>query len=286
MTQIQGSILCKDAGLSPITITAADGATAGICPHGAHVVSWKPAGLSERLFLSAASEFKPGKAIRGGIPIIFPQFDRLGPLQKHGFARLLRWDTVPDACRPDQASATFILHDSEATHSVWPYSFQAEVKVAIGGNRLSVCLTVKNTGNEPFTFTTALHTYCRVANILTTTVDGLSGIRYLDTRQTPWIEGIEGNTPVNFPDEFDRNYHAAPRTVRLCTPEQIISVESEGFPDLVLWNPGPLLSASLKDMEPNGYQRFVCIEAAAIEKPVKLASGSCWCGTQTLIAEV
>src|SRR5205807_9344732 len=61
---------------------------------GAHITHYQPAGQKPVLFLSSKSNFAPGKAIRGGIPIIFPWF---GPKQDdpkapmHGFARTLQW---------------------------------------------------------------------------------------------------------------------------------------------------------------------------------------------------
>src|SRR5258705_11634652 len=86
-------------GLPLVKLRAADGATADVYLHGAHVTSWRPTpGDEERLFLSARSEFRPGTAIRGGIPVIFPQFAAEGPLVRHGFARTSEWrlDDVPE----------------------------------------------------------------------------------------------------------------------------------------------------------------------------------------------
>ncbi len=62
--------------------------------YGGHVLSFLPAGEEEVLFLSAASSFREGAPIRGGIPICWPWFgahasDPQKPL--HGFARLSQW---------------------------------------------------------------------------------------------------------------------------------------------------------------------------------------------------
>src|SRR3954463_4746369 len=65
-------------------------ATAHLYLHGAHVTHFQPTGTSPALFLSEASKFSKEKAIRGGVPVIFPWF---GPnaensaLPMHGFAR-------------------------------------------------------------------------------------------------------------------------------------------------------------------------------------------------------
>ena len=43
--------------------------------------------------LNPQAVFAPPKAIRGGIPICFPQFSDFGPLsQQHGFARNQQWE--------------------------------------------------------------------------------------------------------------------------------------------------------------------------------------------------
>ena len=68
-------------GLEKVVLRSRDGALAEVYLHGAHVTSWRPAGTrEERLFLSERSEFRGGAAIRGGIPVIFPQFAAEGPL--------------------------------------------------------------------------------------------------------------------------------------------------------------------------------------------------------------
>ena len=75
-----------------VTLRADDGAVAEVHRHGAHVTSWRPMGdADDRLYLSARSELDGKAAIRGGVPVIFPQFAAEGPLPRHGFARTSLW---------------------------------------------------------------------------------------------------------------------------------------------------------------------------------------------------
>ncbi|CAI7753988.1 unnamed protein product [Closterium sp. NIES-53] len=66
---------CKDeaSGLEKVVLRQAGGATAEVFFHGGHVTSWKHDGKEENLFMSSKAIFKPPKAIRGGIPVCFPQ---------------------------------------------------------------------------------------------------------------------------------------------------------------------------------------------------------------------
>src|SRR5580698_8070966 len=69
-------------------------AEADLYLQGAHVTHWAPRGQQPVLFVSPKSLFTPGKAIRGGVPIIFPWFGPRSdgkPGPSHGFARTLEW---------------------------------------------------------------------------------------------------------------------------------------------------------------------------------------------------
>jgi len=145
--------------LPKLTLLAPDGARAEIYLHGAHVTSWVPAGGSERLFMSRASQFKPGSPIRGGIPLVFPQFGMTGPLAQHGFARVMPWEFVGAEAMGAGASAVFRLRDTEDSRRLWAGAFLAELTVAIGGNQLAatlaitclVCSRVALAGNKAIT---------------------------------------------------------------------------------------------------------------------------------------
>jgi hypothetical protein len=70
-----------NGGLPTVQLRAADGsATAELYQHGATLTSWAVGG-EERIFVSPNAVFAPPKAIRGGVPVCWPQFAMLGPLK-------------------------------------------------------------------------------------------------------------------------------------------------------------------------------------------------------------
>jgi glucose-6-phosphate 1-epimerase len=89
---------------------------------------------------------------------------------------------------------------------------------------------------------------------------------------------------LTFQGEVDRIYFAVPGGLQLGEGARALAIRAEGFPDAVVWNPGAEKCAALADMEPDGYLQFVCIEAASVARPVSLAPGESWHGSQTLIA--
>jgi glucose-6-phosphate 1-epimerase len=83
-------------------VIATPAAEAIIYLHGAHLTHWKPRGQRPVLFVSSKNLFVPGKAIRGGVPVIFPWFGprsdgKPGPM--HGFARTAEWTPEKTALR-------------------------------------------------------------------------------------------------------------------------------------------------------------------------------------------
>jgi glucose-6-phosphate 1-epimerase len=267
-----------------VQLKSLDGASAKISPYGAHVLSWIPAGGDECLFLSPKAEFRPGAAIRGGVPMIFPrfsgmQFSGMGNLPKHGFARTQPWEVA----RVEADSAVFWLSENEATRALWPHRFLCEYIVRIGGNQLEMKFSVTNIDITPFTFTAALHTYLRVDDVREAAVVGLSSLTYRDSANGE-KEVREETDRVTFPGEVDRIYFGVPASLQLVDEKRKLLISAEGFTEAVVWNPGPEKCAKLADMEPDGYLRFVCVEAAAVAKPTELAPGEIWRGTQILSA--
>src|SRR4029078_10633561 len=123
-----------------MALHADDGALAEVHRHGAHVTSWRPAGDTEsRLYLSPRSEFGGSAPIRGGVPVIFPQFAAEGPLPRHGFARTSRWSLGGVRRRADgTAEADFVLRDSGETRTIWDAAFKAVLSVSVVARRLAI----------------------------------------------------------------------------------------------------------------------------------------------------
>ena len=270
--------------MNKITLTAPDGAHAEIFEYGAHVTSWTLANGDERLYLSPRSALDGSAAIRGGVPIIFPQFSNEGPLPRHGFARTAFWE-VGDV-REDAESAWVNVHllDTYKTRAIWNQPFFARFEVKVSGNQLEMSLTVTNRGDAPFAFTCALHTYLRVNDIRQAQVEGLRSTRYRISGADKSTLREDNEEVLRVSSEVDRIYLDAPDVLTVREPNRATEVRKQGFADCVVWNPWAEKCYQLKDMPANGYLNMICIEAAQVGAPVQLQSGQTWTASQTLVA--
>ncbi len=275
-------MLTEFAGQPAVALRAPDGAAAIVLLHGAQVVSWQPAGGGERLFLSERPRFGQGASVRGGMPVVFPQFNERGALPRHGFVRTRRWQLMRSEASADDALAVLQLADSEETRALWPHPFALELTVCVHNDRLDVELAVNNTGDSVFDFMAALHTYLRVAEVEMARVTGLNGCRYEDfTTGTMHVDEADA---VRVIEEIDRIYYGVPAPLVLSEAQRRLRIEAANFPEVVVWNPWQEKAAAMADLPPGAFRRFLCVEAALIEKPVLLAPGEHWWGRQTLIA--
>ena len=265
-----------------VLLRSADGATASVTAYGAHICSWIPAGGNEQLFLSKTSEFRKGVAIRGGVPVIFPQFSALGPLAKHGFARTANWRLLRSGqTETGAAQAVFELQESAASLQIWPHVFRLELAVTIMQEHMQIELVVVNNGNTAFNFTCALHSYFAVEHIGNVRLHGLAGLRYRDM-VTNTENQLESHESLALNGEVDRIYADLPAGIEIRQARQSLYISQTGFADAVIWNPGAEKGSSMSDLETDGYQRMVCVEAAAILRAITLAPGESWAGSQNL----
>ncbi len=264
-------------GLERVAITTPL-ANAHIYLHGSHLTHFQPRDRRPILFLSAKSLFQPGKAIRGGVPLIFPWF---GPnaadtsLPAHGFARTRAWNLEAITRRGDEAVIEMSLAASDATRALWPHDFELRYRASVGA-ALEMALTVHNTGAAPFTFEEALHTYLSVEDVRRVCVHGLAGKDYLDK-----VRGgrrfTEGSAPLTITQEVDRVYVGtrADVTVDDSAADRRLLVSKSDSDATVVWNPWIDRARALADFGDEEWPQMLCIESGNIgESAVTLPPGA------------
>jgi len=267
-----------------ITLKHKNSSTLTVHQHGATILSWSLVG-SEMIFLSEKAQIGvKGKAVRGGIPLVFPQFGP-GPLKQHGFARTAPFEISKQESdeRTGDVLLALSLIDNEETRKVWDYKFTLVYTIVLRAQTISTKLSIANSEvSKSFSFTALLHTYLPVDHISKVRVRGLKGVTYVDkVNDSKEIE--EKNEIVTISSEVDRIYKNVTNDVYLGDGGNAdVVIQKTGFNDIVLWNPWIEKSKGMDDLKSDEYQRFVCVEAGAVSSPVTLKAGEKWEGTQTL----
>lgn len=241
-------------------------ATAELHLYGGHLTHFQPRGQAPVLWLSDQSLYQSGKAVRGGIPLIWPWF---GPhptrqaLPQHGFARTSWWHMAETALLPDgRAHALLQLRDSEISQTWWPHPFLLELAITVG-EALEVALTMTHLGHEAVTISAALHTYLAVGDISKVRVRGLEGTRFVD--KTTGGRERAASQPLAIQQEVDRVYVA---TTADCVVEdaalgRAIRVGKTGSRSTVVWNPWQAKARAMADFPDDGYRTMLCVETTA-----------------------
>ena len=273
---------CLFHGLPAVRLQATNGASATITLHGAHVVSWtNPSGV-EQLYLSPNTRYEAGQAIRGGVPVVFPQFNTRGVLPRHGFARTSNWTLLETPAPAQTCSATLALAPNKVIKSLWPHAFGCTLEVSLQDDTLRLCLTVNNTDTNALQFQAALHTYLNIGAIESVHVAGLDGADFEDN--TDAARPIKPHSALRPFDAIDRIYYHAPDTLQLQSERGTMTFWQSSFQDLVVWNPGGAAAACPPDLPKDGFRQFLCVEAAQIGESVWLEPGQSWSGTQVIQA--
>ncbi|MFA4945675.1 MAG: D-hexose-6-phosphate mutarotase [Lentisphaeria bacterium] len=265
-------------GLPKLILRHASGATAEVYRLGAHVASWKAADGRERLFLSRKSLFEEGTPIRGGIPVIFPQFGD-GPLPKHGLVRTRSWAVKSAAVEADgTVEAVLALESDAATLAAWPFPFALELAVRLGSG-LALALRVRNPGTAPMPFQAAFHTYFAVDSIHEAQVVGLQGCDYLDSLRNR-VRETEARPAITFAAETDRIYPRVPDELHLdgSPGRRRLAIRQRQMPDAVVWNPWIAKAQALPDFGDDEYLAMVCVETGTLQEVPPLAPGATWEG--------
>ena len=258
-----------------------------IALQGAHVTGFRRSGEHPLLFLSKQSAFVPGKAIRGGVPLIFPWFgayaaDPTKP--QHGFARTAVWsvDSV-DTTSLETSRCTLRLTSADEGANHWPNAFSCRFTVSAGRD-LKMSLEVRNDSVAPFSFEEALHTYIEVSDAGSVGVTGLENCGYID-KTDAMARKRSGSAPLHLDRETDSVFLGTTATciVRDEALGRQVVVEKSGSHSTIVWNPWAAKARAMSDLGDAEWMRFVCIESAnAADNAVTLEPGA----SHTLSARV
>ena len=231
---------------------------------GAHVTRWIPAAQRPVIFLSPNSAFAPGRAIRGGIPVVFPWFgphpsDPQAP--QHGYARTRPWlfaGAAGGALQFELAAEPFRLR----------------YDVAFGAT-LALALTVENRSSQEAGFEAALHSYFAVSDVAAVAVEGLAGCTYLDKPDGMRRKLQAGD--VTFAGETDRVYLDTPPQLAIHDPgwRRRIAIDKTGAAATIVWNPWRDKAAAMADLGAEAWRGLVCVETGNVaDNAVRLAAGA------------
>ncbi|KAI8918131.1 galactose mutarotase-like domain-containing protein [Entophlyctis helioformis] len=220
---------------------------------GATVTSWRYKGV-ERLFLSSKAILDGTKAIRGGIPLVFPQFGASpgAPLPQHGFARVSRWDwiglTVDNAA---ETTVQFGLRPAAipaAQKALWPHA----------------------------------------CDIGTVSVAGLTGCAYVDKVANGARTESEPRAAVTMAMETDRVYERVKNDHLSIEGTGLgaggMAIHKMFFNDVVVWNPWTEKAKAMADFGDDEFTQMVCVEVGNVSAGTLLRAGEEWEGGQVLTA--
>jgi glucose-6-phosphate 1-epimerase len=249
-------------GLLRVSI-ATPASTGEIYLHGAHLTSWRPAGGEELIFLSQRSQFEPGKAIRGGIPVCFPWFRNKADDPKapsHGFVRTKDWQLDSIEMRGDGVMVSLTTSSDEGTKAWWPHDFHLLHRLTLG-TALTQELIVSNTGATPLRFEEALHTYYRVGGAEAVRISGLDGVAYLDNTDGNREKRQVGD--IVFTAQTDSAYMDTTHSVEIADPvlHRRIRLTKQNSRTTVVWNPWSTGAQSLADLG-DEWRAMACVEAS------------------------
>jgi len=279
--------------LSPVVISHESGSSATVHPFGACVISFKTSTSKEVIFVSRLAKHDGSKAIRGGIPLCFPQFGQPDKsMPQHGFMRCNLWQIGRDYEEEGSACCDFILSLAsvvKARGGKWEdgtdLDFVATYTVKLSSSSMKTCLKVRNTGVKSFDFQMLLHSYYRVdgRNALDETVCnvmGLSGYSVID--KVTGAEYVQGEEPIIVDREVDRIYHNPTKPCLQATVNTGIKISLSATASVdqvqvpvgcVIWNPYVSKSKTMSDFADDEYHDMICVEPGILNNVPPLAQG-------------
>ncbi|MGY8658197.1 MAG: D-hexose-6-phosphate mutarotase [Verrucomicrobiales bacterium] len=252
--------------------------SATIALHGAQVLTWAPTDHPPVLYVSPKAKVISGTPLRGGIPICWPWFGDHAEVPSnpsHGFARTRFWELVSGGLEGKVATLVFKLAPDDETKKIFPHDFELTATIRMA-DKLRVKLKMKNTGEDPFKVSCALHTYLSLGDIERIQLEGVKGSHYVD-RLSDCDVPIYQEKNLQIKGELDRIYQSmASVLIRDLDRFRSVFIDKAGSRSTVIWNPWKEKSKALADLPDKAYKEFVCVECAnaGTDKPTLRPDGS------------
>jgi glucose-6-phosphate 1-epimerase len=295
----------EDHGIQ--TILHSESGSLCVCHEvGATILSFHPSpdSHSEVLFVSRDAVLNGSKAIRGGIPLVFPIF---GPpdgdiddsdMPQHGFARTNIWRVDPSSLSdlPKGASIDFVLSvdanndnlTGRGTKGLWAPSeaspaCELRYRIVVNANSLTTTLFINNSGTVAFPVQALFHTYYHVhdkAALTKCSVTGLQGYDMVDKvhpensclKTTQDVITITQETDRVYSPPADQNQVSVTLQLNRSTPVICTakgSVDGSPVPvSCVVWNPHEEKAKGMSDFGDDQYHEMICVEPGILGKPM------------------
>jgi len=257
-----------------------------VAEQGAQVLSYQRDGEPPLIWLSEQAAFRRGQSVRGGVPVCWPWFGDLsrnpagvramrehsGPAPAHGEARSRDWQLQDIARENSSVTLSFSLPQASSGELPgWPHKLDLGLTIRVD-ERLDLSLTTHNRSGYRVALSQALHTYLAISDIHQASIEGLDGLRYIETLEN-WEERQQSGI-LHFTGETDRLYLETPPRLDLVDPgwKRRICLEASGSHSAIVWNPWIDKAARLSQFADDAWQRMVCIESAnVLDDVVELA---------------
>jgi len=249
------------------------------------------------------------KPVRGGVPIVFPQFGRPDKdMPQHGFLRRNYWKNENVFSTEEEAGCDFTLDlkdvvEARGEKGIWSkdggvgINCSCRYQVRINADKLITKLIVQNTGTFEFKYQTLYHNYFRVnAKALElTSVQGFQGYS-VENRVTDESSWVQDQNPIKIDCEVDRLY-TPPSSKNVL---DVVISTGEDKPKLllksyatangaevpvsaVIWNPFVEKSKTMSDFHDDEYLEMIGVEPGVVDVDNKgLAIGAQLAFTQEI----
>ncbi|QIQ21866.1 D-hexose-6-phosphate mutarotase [Zophobihabitans entericus] len=246
----------------PVLVVNHPRCTAAVSLHGGHLLFWQPKKTNNPvIWLSEEAIFKPELAIRGGVPVCWPWFNKLGGPPSHGVVRTAMWQLIKHSEDTAGVTLTLQVQDNAETRKLWNHAFTLTIEIYLG----DTCrVNLSSQGN--YTFTAALHTYLNISDIEKVKITGLGNPyrNFLTGKEESLTDGS-----MTFNQAIDRLYLAPEKTTLIHDTYRTIAITHLNAPNVVVWSPWQEGAASMQDMANDSYKQMVCVETGRIAEPVQ-----------------